>query len=127
MKIFEDKDDWDGKVNFVDCNNVFIGYDIHESYCEDAGWFISEKIEPYDDDEDYDSRNAPDVESYAFDIEFFENVDSDDLDEGGMSVFKMISKGLPDLFLHLFNSHNGYYHHGFAVKVDDKIIREGDL
>ena len=36
MKIFEDNI----KVNFVDENNVFVGYDMRQSCCEQAGYFF---------------------------------------------------------------------------------------
>jgi hypothetical protein len=41
MKKFEDN----GKINFVDENNVFMGYDMERSCCEVADWFISPKEE----------------------------------------------------------------------------------
>mgnify|MGYP007079497782 CR=1 FL=1 len=31
MKIFQDNDAWNGKVNFVDENNVVLGYDMGQS------------------------------------------------------------------------------------------------
>lgn len=37
MKIF----DKDGKVNFVDENNVIVGYDTNQHCSEHAGWFIA--------------------------------------------------------------------------------------
>ena len=37
MKVF----DRDGKVNFVDENNVILGYDMNQNCCEDADWFIT--------------------------------------------------------------------------------------
>ena len=40
MKIFDG--DFD-KVNFVDENNVFVGYDLLQDCCEDANWFIADR------------------------------------------------------------------------------------
>lgn len=40
MKIFER----DGKINFVDENNVLLGYDMSQDCCEHADWFILDTI-----------------------------------------------------------------------------------
>lgn len=40
MKIFESKDEC--KINFVDENNVFLGYSMGQDCCEYAEWFISD-------------------------------------------------------------------------------------
>ena len=46
MKIFNklEKNGWGRKVNFVDENNVVLGYDMSQDCCERAGWFIAEYI-----------------------------------------------------------------------------------
>jgi hypothetical protein len=63
------------------------------------------------------------VADYRFDPDYFEDViparskyGSNVLDEGGMVRFRLVAEGKPDLYLHLFNSHNGYYSHGFNVE-----------
>jgi len=128
MKIFQKVEpSWDAKVNFVDINNVFVGYDMEQSCCEHAGWFIKDSIAIYNYDEEYDNENTPDIESYNFDPNFFKHVDSEWLDEGGMVAFRLVSVDKPDLFLHLFNAHNGYYHHGFEFKNGDKVIESDSL
>lgn len=128
MKIFEgNTSSWGSKVNFVDDNDVFVGYDTDQSCCEHADWFIASAITPYDYNDDIDSKETPDIEGYCFDPQFFEDVESSDLDSGGMAAFKLISDGKPDLYLHLFNSHNGYYGHGFEVKHGGEVVREGCL
>ena len=45
MKIFNKTGNWENKVNFVDENNVVLGYDMEQCCCEDAGWFISDNEE----------------------------------------------------------------------------------
>ena len=60
MKIFEGKESsWSDKVNFVDGNDVFVGYDLGQCCCENADWFISEKITPYTYDSDDDQKETP--------------------------------------------------------------------
>lgn len=126
MKIFEgDNSSWAEKVNFVDDNDVFVGYDIGQSCCEDAGYFIADKVTPYKYDMEQDGR--PDVEDYVFDKDFFERIPSGDLDSGGMVAFRLISDQKPDLYLHLYNSHNGYYGHGFEVKHGGETVKDDYL
>ena len=128
MKIFEKSDSsWSDKVNFVDENDVFVGYDMGQDCCEHADWFITDKITPYNYDNDDDSKDTPDVEGYNFDKDFFEDVESSDLDEGSMVAFKLVADNKPDLYLHLFNCHNGYYGHGFEVKHGGETVKEGCL
>ena len=39
MKVF----DRDGKINFVDKNNVVLGYDMNQDCCENANWFKNKR------------------------------------------------------------------------------------
>ena len=43
MRIFNKEEKWSSKVNFVDDNNVVLGYDTEEQCCENAGWFIDDQ------------------------------------------------------------------------------------
>lgn len=113
MKIFEG-DTWADKVNFVDENNVFVGYELGQSCCEDARWFISDKIEETYDPEDADLADT-DYEGWLFDRDFFRG------EENHMVVFKLV-RGDSEKFIHLVNVHNGYYNHGFRFGVDDKVL-----
>lgn len=128
MKIFTGSESsWIEKVNFVDDNDVFVGYDLAQDCCEYADWFIAESITPYAYDDDDDSKEVPNVEAYAFDKNFFQEVESSYLDGGGMVAFKLVAENKPDLYLHLFNCHNGYYGHGFEVKHGGETVRDGYL
>lgn len=127
MKIFTGSESsWDEKVNFVDDSDVFVGYDMGQECCEHADWFIAEKITPYSYNDNHGIK-APDVAAYNFDKDFFQEVESDDLDLGGMVAFKLVADGKPDLYLHLFNCHNGYYGHGFEVKHGGETVRNDYL
>ncbi len=125
MKILK----FDSKINFVDKNNVFVGYDLGQCCCEYADWFIGkdEENKVYDEHDNRIEREIPDVADYAFDISYFEEVKSEDLREGNMVRFKLVSDNKPDLYLHIFNCHNGYYHHGFESKIDNKKWKDGEL
>lgn len=112
------------RTNFADKNNVVLGWDSSTNCCEDHGWFIVpyETIMPGAESE-YD-----DLTPYNFDTAYFEEIDAiKRLDSGGMIRFRLVADGLPDLFLHLYNLHNGYYSHGFSVQRGESMLREGHL
>ena len=132
MKIFNKGSGWEEKVNFVDKNNVFVGYDRAQTCCEHASWFISDK-EENEDREDNGINTG--LEDYIFDTGYFKEVEpkkeADDswscLDQGGMVRFKLIADNKPDLYLHIFNSHSGHYGHGFEAKIGDTSWKKGWL
>lgn len=128
MKIFEKEEStWDSKVNFVDKNNVLLGYDLSQDCCEYADWFIDNV--PHLDGaipiniQDYKSRYA--LSKYSFDTSYYRNIsNSNEYDDGcGMAIFRIVYDSNPkkEKFIHLFNCHNGYYGHGF-----DFTVGEGD-
>lgn len=110
------------KINFVDSNNVFVGYDMGQCCCESAGWFISKKMES----EVPDAVEKPDtLPGWVFDRNYnFKEVTNSHFDEGGMVVFRLVN-GSDEKFLHLYNIHNGYYGHGFTFEIDDSVKVEG--
>ena len=129
MKIFTPSNSkWDSKVNFVDENNVFLGYDLSQGCCEDADWYITATSIP----------NAskleviPDLTNYRFDTSFFQEISESEsingIDEGGEVIFR-ITDGIDELFIHIYNAHNGYYGHGFEFINDSKneVIQKGTL
>lgn len=128
MKVFDGGNGWGAKVNFVDDNNVFVGYDMDQSCCEYADWFIISRQLPFDEFEtSYSEYEKPNIDGYYFDKSFFVQYEGHpDLDMGGCVIFKMVGCGDP-LYLHLFNVHNGYYAHGFEFKINDRIVKQGTL
>ena len=130
---------WDDKVNFVDENNVALGYDMGQDCCEHADWFIcsnacrtSALFEQHSN-----SKHTDGLESYTFDKNFhivLEQMDDERdeaygvLEDGGMAIFKVVSSCcFPDLYIHIYNSHNGYYGHGFDFCENEKTLLEGSL
>ena len=133
MKIFIDGPQCYGKkVNFVDENNVFLGYDLAQDCCEHADWFIASKPvqvlrrQP---------KRIPTMDGWVFDTTYFQEFnyanqpdgeDWNDLDSGGMAVFRIVN-GDKEKFIHIYNAHNGYYGHGFEFKIGDETKQEGIL
>src|SRR5687768_13250084 len=111
MKIFDKKEGWGTKVNFVDENNVVLGYDMDQSCCEHADWFITDK--PQDTIVNR-GEEIPDLTGWTFDVDYFQSIENhNELDCGEMAVFRIVN-GDQEKFIHLFNCHNGYYSHGFS-------------
>jgi hypothetical protein len=113
------------KHNFVDDNNVFVGYDATQDCCESADWAIF-------DSEIYDPINSEctgesDLPDYNFDSNYFKEWNPESCDEGGAVLFRLTKKDAPDKYLCLWNHQNGYYGHGFEVKHGGTIIHDGVL
>jgi hypothetical protein len=121
MQVFER----DGKVNFVDENNVLLGYDTNQNCCERADWFIADY--PMSAEPETKRESIPDLKGFVFDIAFYKYVDGGEFDGGGMAIFHIVN-GDTEKFVHIFNAHNGYYTHGFDFTIiGGKTIREGIL
>lgn len=126
MKIFNDNENkWSEKVNFVDENNVLVGFDMTQDCCESFGWFLS-SAEPTEVIEEENAEKI-EVEGYQFDVEYFKEIENEDKwDEGGMAIFRLVS-GESEIFLALHNTHNGYYSHGFKMDVGGETVRSSFL
>ena len=124
---------WATKVNFVDDNNVLVGYDFGASCCETFGWYIHDKVgrtngeDPiFRDDMDENAINQS-LKEWTFDTAFFDRLSNEkNYEDEYMAVFRLVN-GDNELFLHLYNSHNGYYSHGFDFSKDGTIIHTGSL
>lgn len=120
MVVFENLEGWNSKVNFVDSNNVLVGYDMYQQCCEHAEWYIAETVNGA-------AIETPDLAIFVFDKDFFQDIEEkSEYEEGGKVAFKLTSEDRV-LYLHLSNSHNGYYSHGFTVEVGGEVIRSGAI
>jgi hypothetical protein len=124
MKIFEGgADSWDKKINFVDDNNVLVGFDMNSDCCECFGWYVSTVIQ----DDIGDDSETPDVEDYTFSTTDFISKTKGDYDIERLAIFTLVADGQPNLYLHLYNAHNGYYSHGFDIEVGGEKVGGGSL
>lgn len=128
MKTFNpDHYPWKYKVNFVDDNNVLVGYDLSQQCCEQASWFITdlpidlENIIPATQDQPLD------LPGYNFDPSYRVTHTPSILDEGSITSFRLTNSKGDEKFLHLYNCHNGYYSHGFTFQAPDQPLEEGCL
>ena len=119
MRIFEK----DGKTNFVDTQDVYVGLDAYQSCCESFGHYFSHGATK----EDEEIETPENLEEMIFDVEFFEERDGHD--QGGEAVFRLFNPHQvePVIYLVLFNHHNGYYSHGFEMQVGGTVVQSGAL
>lgn len=99
-----------------------------QSCCENANYFFS-KTKP-DDSVDLYSVVSEEFEhkDYYFDTAFFEELSHKQLDYGGgMVAFRLLNKDGGEMYLMLYNCHNGYYGHGFQFKIGEEAKKEGTL
>lgn len=131
MKIFNNMEPWTEKVNFVDENNVVLGYDMGHQCCESFGWFIADRVvsnmkdhasldQTFDDD---------DYTDWRFDPQFFQIGEShESYDLESMAIFRIVNQTTGESrYIHLYNMHNGYYSHGFTFTQSNTSIRHGSL
>jgi len=128
IKIWNCSSIWPGKVNFIDSNNVILGYNLSSSCCENAFWRITLTADGSTESIHEGSENSQFelvLEEYNFDPDFYAMIDPEA--DNGHAVFKLNSLAWrtdePDLYLHLENHQNGYYSHGFTFR-GNKIISE---
>lgn len=120
MKIFETE----YKINFVDDNNVFVGFDNFKECCEAFGWSLTREF-PVDGFKQ--NRDEINPDGFQFDVTYMEKVSqSDEWDISEAVVFRL-TNGLEEIFLTLWNHHNGYYSHGFEMKAGDECLFDGAL
>lgn len=128
MKIFAgDTSTSTEKVNFADKNNVVIGYDLHQQCCEDANWYLCRSL-PSTSDDSIDPATV-DLDSFVFDTSYTNDAPYKDSDLGSLpeaTAFRL-TNGQDELFLVLYNHHNGYYYHGFSIELSGVPMRTGTL
>lgn len=115
MRVFDSSKGWQEKVNFVDSNNVFIGYDTHQECCATAGWFLSYKESEIYYDDIVKLTNA-ELEPYVFDKDYLENMRGD-FDEVRGIRCRLTAPDKPDLYLHIYSTQMGVIDTGYQSKI----------
>lgn len=119
MRVFETNESYAEKVNFVDDNNVFVGFDMAQSCCESFGYFLT-RSKPVPDVEtaEADKIEGTEFPGYNFDTTFNEGELYPDHDGGGSVTFRLTNEAGEEMFLTIYNHHNGYYGHGWDMRAD---------
>ena len=121
MLIKENYKNYSSSINFIDSNDNFVGFDMGGQCCEQFGWYISREAIAFDDYGSSVELQEEDLVGYRFDTTFVDNYNFDET-----VVFRLVSDKGGVAYLHQFNSHNGYYRHGWESTMDG-ISREGYL
>lgn len=131
MKIFENGECWGAKINFVDDKNCFIGFDYSQSCCESFGYFLTRSMPVPDvDTAESDKLEGTDFPGYNFDTSFNKCELYPDGDGGGSVTFRLANDSAEEMFLTLYNHHNGYYGHGWDMRIGGEageIIQSGGM
>lgn len=123
MKIMHSyKGDTHESINFVDDNNVFVGFDFFNQCCENYGYFFSKNIPNDEIPENTENDAEFNLENYNFDTNFFRQ---DDL----IATFRLFNKQNIGnvIYLSIYNEHNGYYMHGFVMEENNRTLHRGEL
>lgn len=129
MRVFESgKGCFSFKLNIVDDKNVFVGFDFGQSCCESFGYKIT-KNEPtsFEHLETLEGLDGADFPGFNFDTAYKVDFSENGCGEGGSVTFKAVNDACEVLFVSLMNSHNGYYGHGFDMKIGETTVFEGAL
>jgi len=115
---------FDTKVNFIDSNNVVVGYDMAQNCCETFGWKITSDLAGKEviHENDAESRQIL-LDDHWFDTKFLEKREEDSKHPDNyrqVAIFKLNRKKQEPVYLHLYNDQNGYYSHGFTLSVPVK-------
>lgn len=120
MLIKETNAGWSKKINFIDRNDNFVGYDWSGQCCESFGYYFATEVT------EHGPSHQPEHEGFYFDT----SVSAIDVeytgeytDEDAGVAFKCINDAGAVIYLHLTNSHNGYYSHGW----ESSFAGEGSL
>jgi hypothetical protein len=140
MKIFMTNKGYTESINFVDENNVLVGYDFEQCCCEIFGFAITDDIpkgmtkEMYEHSEDlekYIGKLNIALKDYRLDTDFiFQNNEEEQEHELlNTVVFKLENYNNDGevKYLTLYNSHNGYYSHGFSMSDSIETLHKGSL
>jgi hypothetical protein len=134
MKILNHEEPWKSKVNFVDENEVHLGYDLNDDCCAHGGWFINESPEfwpkgEYGSEWPKEPSPYPDLPGWTFDTAYFKDRTLPFGYAEGTAIQFRIVNGDKEQFITLYNCHNGYYGKGFefVVPKDTSKNREDTL
>jgi len=121
MRVFYSNSGYSDKVNFVDENNVLVGYSNTDDCCAHGGWFIADDKDAWL--HETFKEEVMDLPGFVFDKNYAERKLEGEYAEGGAIQFKLIN-GDKEKFLTLYNFHNGYYARGFEISVGGQVEKE---
>lgn len=112
MLIKEENGQWSARINFIDKNDAFVGFDYSACCCESFGYYVAEDKTSEQPDIDLS------LDGFWFDTsvqpEYVEPPEEDRYGEvDGALAFRCVNDKDEVRYLHLYNYHNGCYSHGW--------------
>lgn len=102
------------RVNFIDKNDIYIGFDFYQQCCESFGYYISNEV-------DSEAISIYKIKGYYFDTK--KSLEKKLKINDNSACIKLINDKNEYLYLHLYNNHNGYYCHEVWIEKDDDGFR----
>ena len=118
MKLFEKsaEEGWGNRLNLIDKNNVFVGYDYEYKCHEEFGYEFR--------DEDNNKIDLPNLEDFVFTLNH-KKIDVIERTEECPGEYGFeITDGKKNVWFVIYNYQNGYYNHGFEFVNDNETIVE---
>lgn len=110
------------EINFIDKNDNFVGFSYHQQCCENFGYMVTGGVEGLD------LRNPQEnlsLDGFWFDTQCEPVHDcAGYVEEGDSVAFKCVNDSGCVRYVVLFNSHSGWYSHGWCASWGDL---EGNL
>ena len=98
------------RINFIDKNDCFVGFDWYANCCENFGYYVAPEIA------EGGSAGNGSLDGFFFDTTAEPTeICNDSYDVDGLVAFKCINDEGDVRYLHLYNHHNGYYSHGWEA------------
>lgn len=116
MKVFH----YSGSINFIDENDVFLGYVLEQSCCERSNFDLSwdQKFKKKIEYKDLSELNSI-LDGYFFDTNFMLKYYDSKNTHREYAVFRLKKEGEKNAYIFLSNQHNGHYSHGFSLSQVD--------
>ena len=110
MKLFErtSSSGWCNRLNLIDGNNVFVGYDYSQDCCENFGYYFQE-ADGTKLDQDPNLNNA----FFTLNHKDVSPLDDDDWNEWFGIAFEIKLQTGEMIWFTIYNDHNGCATHGF--------------
>lgn len=130
----------DGRINFIDENDHFLGCEMDHQCCEDTNWEVrlgselGELILSGSNEDVVDDETTLSGYYFPNDCFYGEAVlpDSQETD-GEMRVNSVCFRAIhsdeekEDIFITISNDHDGYYYHMWEFKRNESLLRIGAL
>jgi hypothetical protein len=119
-------------INFIDENDLYIGFDDNQCCCEYVDYFVSDlsdtSCEFADQMPDHDLAGWNFVDPRIL-PETFVDLEDPYADEGGHIAFMIVHPEFGSKWLHFFNIHNGYYGHTVLMRdaQDNAVLKKESI